>query len=120
MNIAAVLTPLYAVSGLAGAACYLPQLRLMWRHADARRAQSPAAWGGWSAIGAIGLLYALFVVGDPLLAGIGGLNLLCQMAVLGLALAARLPLGEGGAPRCGSGATSPPKIQSRSRQVVIS
>ncbi len=95
MTPAAILAPLYAVSGLAGVACYLPQLRLMWRHPEFRRAQSPAAWSGWAAIGIIGLLYAVFVIGDPLMIVVGSLNLLCQTTVLALAAIARLPRDKG-------------------------
>lgn len=82
MTFAAMLSALYAVSGVAACLCYLPQVRRLARHAETRRAMSLAAWGGWLAVSAVTLLYAVVVVGQVEMAVVSALNALGQTAVV--------------------------------------
>ncbi|HSV29516.1 MAG TPA: hypothetical protein VLL76_08150 [Candidatus Omnitrophota bacterium] len=90
MSLAALLSSLYAVCGVAACLFYVPQLRRLARDAEARRAMSLVTWGGWLAVGVVSLLYAAIVVGETEMIVVAGLNWLCQAAVFGLALAQRL------------------------------
>lgn len=82
MTFADALSALYAASGVAGCACYGPQILGLARSAEARRAMSLASWSGWLALGVVGILYAALVVGQPEMLLVGGLNLVCQTAVV--------------------------------------
>lgn len=84
MTFADALSALYAASGVAGCACYGPQILGLARNAEARRAMSLASWTGWLALGVVGILYAALVVGQPEMLLVGGLNLMCQAAVVAL------------------------------------
>lgn len=84
MTVAEALSAVYAVSGVAGCACYLPQIRGLLRSAQARRSLSLAAWGGWLVLGVVGVLYAALVVGQPEMLVVGTLNAACQAVVVAL------------------------------------
>lgn len=85
----AVLTVLYTLAGIAACLCYLPQLHLLLRDAEARRAMSLLSWGGWFGGSGITALYAMVVVAEPEMVAVAGLNWLCQGAVFGLAVRQR-------------------------------
>lgn len=90
MSLTTVLSALYAVAGVAACLCYLPQIQRMRHDVAARRAMSLLAWGGWFGVGGVTVLYAIVVVGQAEMVAVAGLNLLCQGAILGLALRQRL------------------------------
>ncbi|MDA8232851.1 MAG: hypothetical protein M0006_16085 [Magnetospirillum sp.] len=90
MGTAELLTPLYAASGLAASAFYLPQMRLLFASAKARRAMSPATWGGWLAVAAVNQLYVTVVAGDRAMIAVGAASLACQGVVFALALGQRI------------------------------
>lgn len=83
------LSLLYAASGVAGCACYGPQLLRLVRSETARRGMSLASWGGWLCLGAVALLYATVVVGQTAMILVCCLNTLCQAAVVFLVLMQR-------------------------------
>lgn len=85
-----IISVLYGFAGIAACAFYLPQLRRLVREPAARRAMSLATWGGWLAVGLVGLVYAVVVVGNAEMVAVAASNWLCQAAVFGLALAQRV------------------------------
>ncbi|MEW5729469.1 MAG: hypothetical protein AB1918_16695 [Pseudomonadota bacterium] len=80
----------YAVSGLAGAALYLPQLRRLLASSEARRAMSLTAWGGWLAMGMVTVAYAAVVLGDGAMTAVSGANAGFQLAVVSLVAGQRV------------------------------
>ncbi|WP_136419627.1 hypothetical protein [Herbaspirillum sp. ST 5-3] len=90
-----VLSVLYGASGIAASALYVPQILKYHRDRDARLSISLLAWGGWIAIAAIAVLYALFVVRNSLIAMVAGLNILAQLTVLFYGVNARMSKGAG-------------------------
>lgn len=90
MDLPAALSLLYAASGVAACAFYLPQLRLLSASADARRAMAPLTWGGWMVVGWVGIAYAVLVVGQREMIAVMGANTLCQSAVFAAAVGQRL------------------------------
>jgi hypothetical protein len=82
MTFASALSALYAISGIAACLCYLPQVWRLARNAETRRAMSLAAWGGWLAVSAVSLLYAVVVVGQPEMAAVSALNTMGQIAIV--------------------------------------
>ena len=89
MTFSTALASLYAVSGILGCACYLPQILRLTRSAEARRAMSLATWGGWLALGAITLVYAIDL-GQAEMVLVNALNSACQAVVVALMLLQRL------------------------------
>lgn len=89
MTFAEALSTLYAASGVAACACYVPQLTALIRRAEARRAMSLASWTGWLGLGVVGIFYAAMVVGQAEMILVSGLNVLCQTMVVGLVAAQR-------------------------------
>ncbi len=85
-----VLTSLYAGSGMATVAFYLPQLLKLITSAEARRAMSPLSWGGWTVAAWISLAYAALAIGDTAMVMVGAANALCQSLVFTLAMGQRL------------------------------
>lgn len=81
--------PLYGVVGVLGDLFYLPQLWLLWRSREARRATSLIAWGGWAAIDIVQLLYALSI-GELALTIVSSVNIVLQLSVVAMAAAQRL------------------------------
>lgn len=90
MTLPELLSGLYALCGIAACICYVPQLRRLARDPAARRAMSPATWGGWVIVGVVNLLYAAVVVGNVEMMAVVGVNWLCQAAVFALAIGQRL------------------------------
>jgi hypothetical protein len=90
MTLSELLSGLYALSGIAACACYVPQIRRLMADAAARRAMSLATWGGWLVVGMVTVLYAGLVVGAREMVAVAGLNWLCQAVVFGLAVAQRV------------------------------
>ncbi|HLO77574.1 MAG TPA: hypothetical protein VK196_14045 [Magnetospirillum sp.] len=90
MPFAEVLSALYAASGIAGCACYVPQVLGLARNAPARRAMSLATWSGWLGLSLIGVAYAMVVVGQPELILVTSLNALGQAVVVALVAGQRL------------------------------
>lgn len=84
-----VLSVLYGTSGIAATALYLPQILKYHRDRRARMSISLVAWSGWIAIAAIGVLYALLVARNPLIAAVAGMNIVAQLTVLSYGIAAR-------------------------------
>jgi hypothetical protein len=84
------LSALYAVSGFAACACYVPQLWKLARDAGARRSMSLASWAGWLAVGCVTMLYAAVVVGQTEMMMVVGLNTLCQTTVVLLVAGQRI------------------------------
>jgi hypothetical protein len=84
-----VLSLLYGASGVAASALYIPQIFRYHRDPEARLSISLLSWGGWIAIALITILYALYVVKNPLFAAVAGLNVAAQIAVLFYGLRAR-------------------------------
>lgn len=84
-----VLSVLYGASGVAASALYVPQILKYHRDPDARKSISLLSWGGWIAIAAITILYALYVVKSPLIAMVAGLNVMAQLMVLAYGLHTR-------------------------------
>jgi hypothetical protein len=89
MTFTAALASLYAVSGILGCACYVPQILRLARSPEARRAMALATWGGWLALGTITLVYAIHL-GTAEMVLVNGLNSACQIVVVGLVVAQRL------------------------------
>ena len=85
MTLAAALSALYALCGVAACAFYVPQVRRLLRDAEARRAMSLSTWGGWLVVGLVSTLYAGIVVGQPEMVAVALLNSCCQAIVFGLA-----------------------------------
>lgn len=75
----------YAVSGGVAAGLYLPQLRRLTSCAQARRAMSLLAWGGWLAMGLVTVAYAALVLGDGPMTAVSGANAAMQSLVFSLA-----------------------------------
>lgn len=74
---------LYAISGLVTNLLYLPQLVLLWRSPEARRALSFTAWAGWALLDIVALVHAVLVVPDqPEMAIVAAVNLLAQGTVV--------------------------------------
>lgn len=90
MSLPSLLSTLYAAGGIAACLFYLPQLARMARDAHTRRAMSLLSWGGWLAVSAITVLYALVVVRHPEMVLVAAANTVCQTVVVGLTLAQRL------------------------------
>ncbi|MGE5477728.1 MAG: hypothetical protein ACM3Q1_13800 [Bacteroidales bacterium] len=84
MTLVESLSLLYAVSGVAGCACYGPQLARLARSAEARRGMALASWGGWLCLSLIAVLYAAVVVGQGAMVAVCGANALCQALVVAL------------------------------------
>ncbi len=84
-----VLSVLYGASGIAATALYVPQILKYHRDHQARLSISLVAWGGWIAIAAITVLYALFVVRNSLFAMVAALNIVAQVTVLAYGVNAR-------------------------------
>lgn len=80
---------LYGVLGVAGDLFYLPQLWLLWRSREARRATSLIAWGGWAAVDIVQLLYALSIEQMPLTL-VSVVNIILQVSVVALAASQRI------------------------------
>ncbi|MCR6631419.1 MAG: hypothetical protein NVV74_15985 [Magnetospirillum sp.] len=89
MTLVSALSALYAASGMAACACYGPQILRMVRQAEARRAMSLAAWGGWLAVSLVGLVYATVVVGRREMMVVCAFNVLGQAVIVWLAAAQR-------------------------------
>jgi hypothetical protein len=85
-----ILSILYGASGVAASALYVPQILKYHRDHHARRSISLLAWGGWAAIAAVTVLYALYVVKSDLIAMVAGLNAVAQLTVLVYGAHARL------------------------------
>jgi hypothetical protein len=85
-----VLSVLYGGCGIAASALYVPQILKYHRDRDARMSISILAWGGWIAIAAVTILYALYVVKNYLFAGVASLNVIAQVTVLFYGISARL------------------------------
>lgn len=85
-----LITLLYGISGIMAAALYLPQIRAYHRDPAARRSISLLSWGGWLGLACVTVLYALFVIRNPLVAGLAVLNIVAQGIVLFYGVRARL------------------------------
>ena len=91
-----ILSVLYGASGVAASALYVPQILKYHRDHNARLAISLLAWGGWAAIAAVTVLYALYVAKSDLIAMVAGLNAVAQLTVLVYGAHARLAPGASG------------------------
>ncbi len=89
MTFSSALASLYAISGILGCACYLPQIVRLAKGAEARRSMSLATWGGWLVLGAVTLVYAIDL-GQREMMLVNGLNSACQAVVVALMLAQRI------------------------------
>lgn len=87
-----ILSVLYGASGVAASALYVPQILKYHRDRNARLSISLLSWSGWIAIAIVTILYALYVVKNPLIATVAGLNVAAQMIVLCYGVLARLAL----------------------------
>lgn len=85
-----ILSVLYGASGIAASALYVPQILKYHRDREARMSISLLSWGGWIAIAAVTILYALYVVKSYLFAAVAGLNVIAQLTVLFYGVNARL------------------------------
>jgi hypothetical protein len=85
-----ILSILYAVSGVAASALYVPQIIKYHCDRESRRSISLVSWGGWIAVASVTILYALYVVKSWLFAAVAGLNVAAQVTVLFYGLKARL------------------------------
>lgn len=90
MDAVALLTTLYAFSGIAACAFYGPQVWRLVRHAEARRALALSSWGGWLAASVVAVLYGSFVTGEAAMIVVSGLNAACQAVVVVLVAGQRL------------------------------
>jgi predicted anti-sigma-YlaC factor YlaD len=84
MTLVEGLSLLYAASGVAGCACYVPQLARLARSAEARRGMALASWAGWLCLSLIAVLYAALVVGQGVMVVVCGGNALCQAMVVAM------------------------------------
>lgn len=84
MTLVDTLSILYTASGIAGCACYGPQLLRLARSAAARRAMALASWLGWLGLSGVAVLYAMVVARQEAMVVVCGLNALCQGAVVAL------------------------------------
>lgn len=84
MTFVDTLSVLYAASGIAGCACYGPQIARLARAAAARRAMALASWVGWLGLSLVAVLYAAVGAGQGAMLLVSGLNALCQAAVVAL------------------------------------
>lgn len=89
MTLVDALSILYTASGIAGCACYAPQLVRLARSAAARRAMALASWLGWFGLSVVAVLYAAVVARQGAMVLVCGLNALCQAAVVILVVAQR-------------------------------
>ncbi len=64
MNLAAVLTALYGLCGVAMIVAYGPQAWSAWQDKEGAQAVSLASWGFWMFSSLVTLLYAVVVVKD--------------------------------------------------------
>lgn len=85
-----LLSVLYGVSGVAASALYIPQIIKYHHDRKARMSISLLSWGGWIAIAAVTILYAIFVVKNVLFAAVAAMNVIAQVTVLIYGLHARL------------------------------
>lgn len=70
MDIHAVLTSAYGVAGAVGIAAYLPQAYALMRDKSGSKNIPLLTWGLWGAQTVIYVLYALFVVREPMFIGV--------------------------------------------------
>lgn len=96
MDAIALLSALYAVSGVTACAFYGPQVLRLLRHAEARRALALSSWCGWLAASVVAVLYALVVTGEPAMLAVSGLNAVCQAVVVVLVAGQRMADGKKG------------------------
>lgn len=89
MTLVDALSILYAASGVAGCACYLPQILRLARSAEARRAMALASWLGWLCLGVVALLYAQVVARQGAMVLVCSLNTLCQAVMVGMMVGQR-------------------------------
>jgi hypothetical protein len=85
-----LLSVLYGVSGIAASALYVPQIIKYRRDQDACKSISLLTWGGWIAVSAVTIIYALFVLRNYLVATVAVTSTVAQVAVLFYAINARL------------------------------
>lgn len=77
-----ILSVLYAVSGIAASALYIPQLIRYHRDPAARMSISVLSWSGWFAVTLVTVLYAAYVVKNALFAMVATTNAVAQLTVL--------------------------------------
>lgn len=85
-----LLTLLYGASGMAAALLYLPQIRTYHRDRAARSSISLLTWGGWIGVTGVTVLYACYVIHNPLIALVAALNILAQVTVFWYGIGARI------------------------------
>lgn len=85
-----LLSVLYGVSGIAASALYVPQILKYHRDQDACKSISLFSWGGWIAVTAVTIIYALFVIKSYLVATVAATSVVAQSTVLFYGINARL------------------------------
>jgi hypothetical protein len=77
-----LLSILYGVSGIAASALYVPQIMRYRRDQEACKSISLLSWGGWIAVAAVTIVYALLVIKSYLVAVVAGTSIVAQSTVL--------------------------------------
>jgi uncharacterized protein with PQ loop repeat len=77
-----ILSVLYGISGIAASAFYIPQILKYHRDQDACKSISLFSWGGWIAVTAVTVVYALYVIKSYLVATVAATNLVAQSSVM--------------------------------------
>jgi hypothetical protein len=98
-----LLSILYGVSGFAAAALYVPQILKYRRDHDACKSISLLSWGGWIAVTAVTIVYALIVIKSYLVAMVAASSIVAQSTVLFYGINARLAKRFASIPRSGQG-----------------
>jgi uncharacterized protein with PQ loop repeat len=96
-----ILSVLYGVSGIAASAFYIPQILKYHRDQDARKSISLFSWGGWIAVTAVTVVYALYVIKSYLVATVAATNLMAQCAVMFYGVKVQLAKGSASLPENG-------------------
>jgi hypothetical protein len=98
-----LLSILYGISGVAAAALYVPQILKYRRDRDACKSISMFSWGGWIAVTAVTIVYALIVIKSYLVAMVAASSVVAQTTVLFYGINARLAKPFNALPRRGPG-----------------
>ncbi len=84
-----IVSALYGISSIAATALYIPQILKYRRDPAACKSVSLVCWSGWAGLAIITVLYALYVVRNPLFAMVAVLNCGAQLTVIFYAVKAR-------------------------------
>ena len=81
---------LYSALGAGLALSYVPQALAAWRQRGSAEAISLVAWSFWTVYAAVALLYAVIVLGDPIVGAVNGLSFLGCAATTGIVVGKRI------------------------------